>query len=651
MGDGSASPPGGARTKRGAQRWTIGHELTLIVLAVLLPFAALGAYWAFEDYRAEQAAIQSRALRLAQDLGDEVDQFLSDTASLVEALARVPSVKRGEQPQADQLLRELAAKQSFYESLFVLDPTGRVIALGGDELPPPANRQSYLQRTLSHGATVITDPIPLRSQGRHVFLVATPVWDEDGLPIGIVAISVNLLRFQDGLRQVDLPDDSSLLIVDSQGRIVARRTEPERWVGEPAAGVPVVRDALRLREGTSEGEGVDGRRRLNGFAPVSHVSWHVIVGIPIEQADGALGRELRRTVSRLLAAGVVAGVAAWLLSQRLTGPVGNLTATARAIAAGDLSYRADEAGPSEVQTLGRTLNRMTAALERQLDELRDAQERERIAGERSLAELRRLHSEFIAVAAHELRTPVAAAKSYAELLQRDEAGEVALTAETRQQVLARLDGVCDRLARLVRSLLGASRIQAGGLELDGMPFDLMALVVRVSEEHAAANPNHLVRLRTRPLRLASALGDADRTEDVLVNLLVNATRYSPPGSSVFVDVLEDERWVEVAVTDQGPGVPEEEQHAVFERFHRGKAAGGSGVGLGLYIARAYVEAMGGEIGVRSTPGAGACFWFRLPRPHGLTGGNPAAGAASEAGLTRRSPGTTGHATRHEAAQA
>gem|GEM_PF-2278271 len=601
------------RLERRRRRWTIRHELTLLVLAALLPFAALGGYGAWEDYRAEQGRIQSRALRHAREVSADVDQFVADTAALVEALARVPSVKRGEQPQADQLLRELVERTVSYESLYVLDSAGRVLASGGEELPPPGNRQTYVQQALRSGGTVVTDPLPSRIPGRHVFVVGTPLWDETGVPLGIVAVSVNLLQLQQGLRRVDLPEQSSLLVVDRAGHIVARRSEPERWVGQSAMESSAVRDALRLREGVSEGDFVDGRRRLSGFAPTARVPWEVIVGIPTDEAYGALRRELVRAVSLLALAGLLAGSAAALLSRRLTRPMGNLAAAARAYAAGDLSQRVDTLGPDEVMALGHTLNRMAAALEHQVAELRDARVREQEAGKRALAELRRLHSGFVAVAAHELRTPVAAAKSYAELLMRDLDTDVELPGATRRQALLRLNSVCDRLARLVRSLLGASRIQAGGLELARQPLDVTALVARVTDEAAAASPAHDVVVRTRPMRLATALGDAERVEDVLVNLLVNATKYSPPGSSVFVDIMEDERCVEVVVTDEGPGIPEDEQALVFERFTRGSKAVSAGVGLGLYIARAYVEAMGGTIGVRNIPGQGACFWFRLSR--------------------------------------
>jgi signal transduction histidine kinase len=603
------------------QRWTIGRELALLVLATLLPFAVLGGYWAGQDYRAEQGRIQARALRLARTVSAEVDQFVNDTAALVEAMARVPSVKRGEEPQSSQLLAELVQRYPFYESLFVAASDGRVLASGGADVPPPGNRLSYIQDTLHSGMTLITDPIAPRvprGTTRHVFVVATPVWDETGKPLGIVAASVNLLRLEEALRRADLPDNSSVIVVDKVGRIVTRRTEPEDWVGKSALGSSAVRNALRLREGVSEGDFVDGVRRLSGFSEATRVPWIVIAGIPMDEAYGALRRELVRAVARLVLVGAVAALVAWVFSRRLTAPIRRLAAAADAYASGDLSVRARTSGPEELAALGTTLNGMASALQTQLAELREARQRERDAGERALAELRRLHSEFIAVAAHELRTPVAAAKNYAELLVRD---DVELPSATRRQALQRLDAVCDRLARLVRSLLGASRIQADKLVVHRVPVDLASITARVCQEMRSQTAAHDIRVRGDGLDAYVALGrtiilgDAERIEDVLVNLLSNAAKYSPDGSPIDVTVCanDSDEFVEVQVTDQGPGIPDDEHEAVFERFRRGRSVAASGVGLGLYIAQEYIQAMDGAIGVRSTVGCGATFWFRLRR--------------------------------------
>ena len=623
--------------------WTIGHELTLLVLVTLIPFAALGVLWAYDDYHAEQARTQARALRLAHEVSAEVDQFVDDTAALVEAMARVPSVKRAEDPQTGQLLGELVQRYPYYESLFVADATGQVLASGGADVAPPGNRLAYVQEALRTGGTVVTNPIAPRNTGRHVFVVATPLWDESGKPVGVVGASVNLLRLQEGLRRAELPENSSVLIVDLQGRIVARRTAPEEWVGRSALDSSAVRNALRAKEGVSEGDFVDGVRRLSGFAGARRVPWEIVVGIPTDEAYGALRRELLRWVARLLVAGAITAVLTWLLGRRLTRPMVRLANAVHIYAAGDLAHRVPPSGPEEIASLGATFNTMAEALQQQMADLQAAQQREREAGVRALAELRRLHSEFIAIAAHELRTPVAAAKSYAELLQRDDAD---LPATVRRQALLRLDAVCERLARLVRSLLGASRIQAGRLAVHRTPVDLVALASRVVDDFSAYTPTHEVRLvptlapdaemrrggdaergfPASPRRRVSAsltvLGDSERMEDVLVNLLANAAKYSPDGTPITVRLISTGDFVDVEVEDLGPGIPPEEQEAVFERFRRGRGvAGQAGIGLGLYIAQAYVQAMGGEIGVRSAPGHGATFWFRLP---GAPPGNDAA---------------------------
>ena len=512
---------------------SINRELTALVFAALLPFALLGLFDAYQNYRAEQQRTQTRALRQARSVAADIDLLIGSSPG------QLPDVRSGRQePEAAALLA----------------------------------------------------------------------------------------RVQERLHQTDVPPDSSILVVDAGGRIVARRTDPDRWIGRSALDSTAVRDALHLREGVSEGDFVDGRHRLSGFAPVQRAPWQVIVGMPLDEASGALRREAFWAAGRLALAVLSAGTVAWLLGRRLTTPMRELAAAARAFEAGDLTRRAPVAGPAEIAALAGTLNRMASALERQVAELRGAQERERVAGEQALVELRRLHSEFVAVAAHELRTPVAAAKSYAELLLRED-GEVDLTDAAKRQALERLNGVCDRLARLVRSLLGASRIQTGALDVARVPFDLSGLAARVTAEIASSSPGHDVLQLSGLRRPIVALGDAERVEDALVNLLINATRYSPPGSVVTVDALEHDEDVEIVVEDNGPGVPPNERALVFERFTRGSGAdSGSaapgGVGLGLHIARAYVEAMGGAIGIRTASAGGACFWFTLPRPLGGSAAGP-----------------------------
>ena len=365
-----------------APRWTIGRELALLVFAALLPFAVLGLYWTHEDYRTEQGRSQARALRLARQVSASVDGLVEDTAALVEALARVPSVKRGEQPQTDTLLAELVERHPYYESLFVADAGGRILASGGQEVPSE-RRQTYVAAPLRAAQTVVTDAVAPGRDSRRLLVVATPLWDETGTPVGVVAASVGLLRLEEGLRQADLPENSSLLVVDRAGRVVTRRQDAEPWLGRWVGDRSAVRDALSRGEGASEGDFLDGVRRQSGFASPQRVPWVVVVGIPADEAYATLWRDQWRSLARLVVAGGAATGIAWLLSRRLTRPVGRLAAAAAAYAAGDLDRRTAETGPRELAALGATLNRMAAELQRQLAALEAARRRERVAGDSS----------------------------------------------------------------------------------------------------------------------------------------------------------------------------------------------------------------------------------------------------------------------------
>ena len=221
--------------------------------------------------------------------------------------------------------------------------------------------------------------------------------------------------------------------------------------------------------------------------------------------------------------------------------------------------------------------------------------------------------EFVAVATHELRTPVTSLKGYAQLLRNRfrKAGDEAAAA-----MMERMDGQTDRLAALIGDLLDATRIEAGQLRFAREPLDLDALVA----EHAAQM--QLTTERQEVRREGSAGGaviaDRERIGQVLTNLLSNAIKYSPPGEAVTVTTAPDGRGVRVCVRDHGPGIPADQRERVFERFYRGGGAGGSypGLGLGLYISAEFVRRHGGRIWAASEPGDGAtvCFW--LPREPG-----------------------------------
>jgi PAS domain S-box-containing protein len=221
-------------------------------------------------------------------------------------------------------------------------------------------------------------------------------------------------------------------------------------------------------------------------------------------------------------------------------------------------------------------------------------------------------SVFISVISHELKTPVALIKGYADTLRRTDAR---WDAATTQESLTVIVEEADRLNQLIDNLLDASRLQAGALPLEMDQVALDVLAERVARLFRTQTKSHDIVVRFPPDYPAVA-GDMGRLEQVLNNLVSNAIKYSPDGGTIEISgrVLPNE--VVVTVSDRGLGIPFEEQARVFERFFRGvreRNQSTPGAGLGLYLSKAIVEAHDGRVWVESHPGEGAAFSFAVPR--------------------------------------
>ncbi|MDP9310447.1 MAG: ATP-binding protein [Chloroflexota bacterium] len=219
---------------------------------------------------------------------------------------------------------------------------------------------------------------------------------------------------------------------------------------------------------------------------------------------------------------------------------------------------------------------------------------------------------FVSVISHELKTPVAIIKGYAGTLGRPDATWDEATLRDGLQVI---EEEADRLNELIGNLLDVSRLQAGGLRLHLGPVDLPALTARLTQGLAATASDQFEFQLRFPPSFPPVHADEERIRMVLANLLSNAVKYSPQGGVVRVGGWTEGDQALIYVSDQGVGIAPEDQQRVFERFYRVDNSLGrqtQGAGLGLYLARAIVEAHGGQLRVESQPGRGSRFIFTLP---------------------------------------
>ncbi len=241
-----------------------------------------------------------------------------------------------------------------------------------------------------------------------------------------------------------------------------------------------------------------------------------------------------------------------------------------------------------------------------------AMQRELVKKNAELARLNQEKNRFLGMAAHDLRNPLHAVMTASEFLS-EHASPV--LGESERKLLDIIRSSSQFMAELVDDLLDVAKIEAGQLQLDLAAVDVVEVVQRNVAIHQilAAKKSIAIELHSEPL--PTAIIDTAKFEQALNNLIGNAVKFSPPGSTVEVSLVACGDRFRLSVHDQGPGIPPEEQPLLFQPFRRGRSEGTAGeksTGLGLTIAKRAVEGHGGQIWLESSPGQGTTFFISLP---------------------------------------
>jgi signal transduction histidine kinase len=377
--------------------------------------------------------------------------------------------------------------------------------------------------------------------------------------------------------RVIVVDSSGVVRADSAGR--GARTYASR---------PEIRTALLGR--TAQGERLSqtlGEELLFTAVPVTS-NGRIVGAVRVTQSVAAVNDRVRRSVLALAAIGAAALalglVLAWFLADSLSRPLRRLARTARQVEEGDLEARAELTGPSEQREVALAFNDMTERLSVVL------------AAQR----------EFVANASHQLRTPLTGLR-----LRLESAAAKAESPELERE-LAAAEQEVERLARLLNTLLMLAR--EGQTATSGRLVSLGLAAKHAQERWEARSQQQGHRLELAQGEDVVVHASEEDLAIVLDNLIENALHYSPQGGTVTIEFGSEDGEAYLAVLDDGPGLAEGEEEALFERFARGSASreGPSGTGLGLAIVQTLAQRWGGRAALRTRPEGGARAEIRLP---------------------------------------
>jgi signal transduction histidine kinase len=587
--------------------------LWLLALAVAVPCAAVIAYSIASDARHDEHQAEATTLSVAQLIGSQIQQFVTDATNVAATLAKHPQIRALDPNVRDPVFNQFLELHPQFANLIVRDASGRLIqsAVAAPADSSLAGPIQWLEAVMRNQRFTVGKPAIGRVTRRWICVFGYPIRNATGQVAGALGMSVDLARFRFILNQASLAPESSVTIIDEQGIVILRSPGSAMWLGKPAPDAKIVEIALAAREGHKIAPSITKEDRIFGFTTIPSADWHVLVGIPTRVAFAAArANTLRAALAGTSLLGLVLALVL-VVGRLIKEPVAALAEAAAAAAEGRPGQPVPVAGPKEIATVTREFNRMVALRQQKEAEIQQLnQDLERRVQERT-AQLEAANTELEAFSysvSHDLRAPLRGIDGFSKVLLEDYNDKLD---EIAKGHLERVRGAVARMSELIDDLLKLSRISRAEMKRGVVDLSATARELTTGLQHSA--PDRAVAFVIQPEMIAH--GDARLLRVALENLLNNAWKFTRKASPARIEfgAAPVEGQTAFYIRDNGAGFDMAYVSKLFGAFQRLHApADYEGTGIGLATVQRIVRRHGGRVWAEGKPGEGATFYFTVP---------------------------------------
>jgi signal transduction histidine kinase len=583
-------------------------------------------YFRYREIREHIALLQQE---VAAKAAFTIGQFIQEIHRTMNAATRSPEVGPGGlSPRYQFELQRLLLTTPAITEAVALDAQGRVRSRISRLRPVLPEDKTDFSATAAfqqarRGQSYF-GPVYFVRESEPYMTIAVPIEHLAGEVVGVLEAELSLIYIGENVVSgITFGETGYAYVVSRSGDLIAHPEVSLVLKRRNVADLDQVKEAFRTPSAagtevkTSVTQNLHGEKVFSSYAAIPNLEWAVFIERPAEEVYRPLYASIARASALLLVGLAMSLFASFFLARRVVRPLETLRHGVDRIAKGDLAFRLDLKTGDEIEILADEFNKMTAALQGAYEglELKVLERTEELAfANQQLEEANRHKSAFLASMSHELRTPLNAIIGFSEVLLDS---SLPVSVEERKQFLTDVLQSGKHLHSLINDILDLSKIEAGRMDLQRDVVSVPNVLEAVQSTVRSLAAKKFIDLRFDGAALPEAMSiDAGRIKQVLLNLVGNAIKFTPDHGAVRVKAAAENGAVLVEVADTGPGIPLDEQGKIFEEFQRARAFAGEeqveGSGLGLALAKKFVEMHGGRIWVESEAGKGSRFYFTIP---------------------------------------